>query len=153
MFVSCYGFHSILFRKLLVLSLKSTWQTLWKASKASLFTTNMNVMWQSTDNGDNLTFMLAWQNTSHLLKQPKEFRNLKKNETIHHSSYLQVFNKAITILARQVLPSGIEPVPAFSLSLVQSQNTFVNLCHITFPKDKRSNFKNYHSGSILNKIL
>ena len=77
----------------------------------------------------------------------------KKNETVHHSSYFQVFNKAITILARQVLPSGIEPVPAFSLSYGRSQETFVNLCHRTFPKDKRSTFKNYHSGSIFNKIL
>ena len=77
----------------------------------------------------------------------------KKNETVHHSSYLQVFNEAITILAGQVLPSGIEPVPAFSLSFVGSQETFVNLCHITLPKDKRSAFKNYHSRSIFSKIL
>ena len=63
-----------------------------------------------------------------------------------------MFDQAITILARQVLPSGIEPVQAFSLSYVRSQATFVNLCHITFPKDKRSTFKNYHSGSIFNKI-
>ena len=55
-----------------------------------------------------------------------------------------MFDQAITILARQVLPSGIEPVPAFSLSYGRSQETFVNLCHITFPKDKRSTFKNYH---------
>ena len=54
--------------------------------------------------------------------------------TIHHSSYLQVFSQAITILARQVLPSGIEPVPAFSLLYVRRQETFVNLCHIKVPK-------------------
>ena len=77
----------------------------------------------------------------------------EKNETVHHSSYLQVFNQAITILARQVLPSGIEPVPAFSLSYVRSQETFVNLCHLTVPNDKRSIFKNFHSGYIFNKIL
>ena len=50
-------------------------------------------------------------------------------------------------LLSSILPSGIEPVPAFSLSYVPSQETFVNLCHITLPKDTRSTFKNYHSGS------
>ena len=50
------------------------------------------------------------------------------------SSYLQVFNHAITILGRQILPSGIEPVPAFSLSYVRRQETFVNLCQINVPK-------------------
>ena len=58
----------------------------------------------------------------------------KKNETVHLSSYLQVFIHAITILGRQILPSGIEPVPAFSLSYVRRQETFVNLCQINVPK-------------------
>ena len=58
----------------------------------------------------------------------------KKNGTVHHSSYLQVFNHAITILGRQIFPSGIEPVPAFSLSYVRRKETFVNLCHINVPK-------------------
>ena len=49
-------------------------------------------------------------------------------------SYLQVLNQAITILARQVLRWGIEPVPAFSLSYVRRQETFVNFCHINVPK-------------------
>ena len=49
---------------------------------------------------------------------------------------MQVFNHAITILGRQVLPSGVKPVPVFSLSYVRRQETFVNLCHINVPKKK-----------------
>ena len=147
------AFHSIIFPKLLVLSLKSTWKTLWKASKAFLFKTKhecpnkvpiVATIWLSCLL--DKTQVIFWKNLRN-----SEIK--KKNETLHHSSYLQVLNQAITILARKVLPSGIEPVPAFSLSYVRSQETFVNLCHITFPKDKRSTFKNYHSGSIFSKIL
>ena len=46
------------------------------------------------------------------------------NDTVHHSSYYQVFNHAITILGRQVLPSGIKPVPPFSP---------VSYTHLTLP--------------------
>ena len=145
-------FHSILFLKLLVLSLKSRWQTLWKASKAFLFTTKHEchlTMYRQLREFDFYACLTKNKSSSELRKQ---FKHVKTNtKRVCHSRYFQAVNQASIILPRQIFDLESRPSPAFSRWYVGKQETFVNLCHINVPKNNPPTFKNYNSGSILTK--
>ena len=93
-----------------------------KQARRSYLQLNINWSNMETNSGDIFIFMLAWQNETSLLKQPKQVNHVIKKK--YHSPCFLKVNHKNTVLTQRIYTLGIKRVPPFFFLICSQTGDF-----------------------------